>query len=174
MGLFSWIASRPKSLKEYGKKVVGAEQIKENAGFIADMAKSLKPTATRYETFENAKARLGLSEKDLEETYKYYTTRFNIFVFFFGIGLVVFAYYLMSLSWSAVPVIGFLAVCVAQLFAASFRMYQIRRRELVVPMEWFRAPHEWWVKPFNAQQETSNVVPLRKSNPTVVSSGKKK
>ena len=160
MGFFSWIASRPKGLLNYGKKVVGTEEIKKNADFIVDMASSLPSKSKRFETFDSAYSRLGLTEEKLVETYKYYTTRFNIFFSFFGLGLVFLVYNLIQGSWAVFATIGFLMFCLAQLFIASFRMYQIRRRELAPPIEWLRDPKEWWVKPFKPLKMSKDLKPV--------------
>lgn len=165
MGLFSWIASRPKAVADYGKKVVGTEEIKKNADFIVDMATSVSKKTKRFETFESAYSRLGLTEDQLMQTYNYYSLRFNIFVFFSGIALVALGYAVYEFSWGFFAILGFLSICLAQLFSASFRMYQIRRRELVPAIEWLREPKEWWIKPFKPMK-TGKVIKTSSSHTT--------
>ena len=158
MGFFNWIGSRPKRLADYGKKVLGTEEIKKNADYIVDMASSLNVKSDRHETFENAYARLGLTEDRLKETYKYYMDRFNMFIAFFGLGLVMTGYFLISgAPLSSLATLAFMLICLAQMFNASFRMLQIRKRELLSVMEWLKRKEEWWPKEYKPRKQNKGM-----------------
>lgn len=154
MGLFNWLGKAPTRLANYGKKVVGAEGIKNNADFIVDMAKGLSNKPSRFETFQSAYERLGLTEDKLKSNYDYHIMRFNLFFAFIGLALVALVYFSVQGNYLAiVSSLAFVALCVSQLFNASFRMYQIRRRELVSVLEWFNNRDQWWIKPFTPDRE---------------------
>lgn len=168
MKFFSWLASRPKKVVNYGKSIVGTEDLKKNAEFISDMAQSIagKTDTKRSETFENAYTRLGLTEEDLAKSYKYYEIRFNIFIAFAALAILLLIYSLVvSKILSAFAILAFMAVCLSQLFTSSFRMYQIRRRELVSVKEWAQHKEEWWPRTFEVQRRSSSTAlqPVSKS-----------
>jgi len=159
MGFFSWIASRPKRLKDYGKKVIVADEIKKNADYIVDMASSLNVKSDRHETFQNAYSRLGLTEERLKETYKYYMDRFNMFIAFLGLGFVMAIYFLFTGSpLSSLATLSFMLICLAQMFNASFRMAQIRKRELFSVLYWLKRKDEWWPRDFVPKKSSKDLV----------------
>ena len=166
MGLFSWIGSAPKRLVGYGRKVVAGEQIEKGGRYIVDMATGLRAQSDRRETFENAYARLGMTEEKMQEAYRFYMNRFYLFAFFGVIGVIVFAYFLIQMTWTALAVVGFLAVCLSQLFNASFRMYQMRQRELLPVIEWLRVPSEWWIRELPVRSTTRALRPTTSKKKT--------
>ena len=146
MGVFNWLSKQPSRAKNYTEKVIGVDELKENGQYIIDMAKNLSKNSDRRETFENAYARLGLKGDDLQQSYKFYMSRFSLFMFFSGLALVTFLFALFHESWSSLPILSFLAICFSQMFIASFRMMQIRYRELFDVSVWLKNPKEWWIK----------------------------
>ena len=173
MGLFNWASRQPKRTADYVKKVVAGEEIQKGGQYIADMAKGLRKDSGRRETFENAYQRLEMTDEKLQQSYKFYNNRFSLFLFFFGLGIAVFIFFMFQSFWSAISVFGFLAVCLSQMFNASFRMMQIRHRDLLPVAYWLRTPDEWWPRPLvlkksKSSSKNQNVVPLRSrdvSNP---------
>jgi hypothetical protein len=148
MSLWSWVKSRPSVAGRYGKKVVAADQIKAGAVLIQDLAKSMAPPSedsVRRETFANACQRLNLNEASLRQTYKFFTTRFLIFLFFGVLSFVFMLGSLFSSVWAALPLIGFTALCGAQMYVSSFRCAQIRHHELFPVRVWVKNPQEWWI-----------------------------
>lgn len=148
MGIVSWAKRQPSRAAAFGRKVVAADQIKDNAAYIADMARSLGPdeeSRARRETFENAYARLNMTPERLARTYGMYSNRFLLFLFFLVIAVVLGVGFAITRPWSVVPVVGFVALCLAQMFTCSFRMAQIRHRELFSVVVWLKNPHEWWI-----------------------------
>lgn len=155
MGIRDWGKRQPKRAVDFGKKVVAADQLKEGGQYIADLKNSLKTDSRRQETFENAKRRLNLNEQDIASSYKLYTFRFNMFLFFSILALVVGGYFAVSGRATALAFVGFLAIAVSQLFNASFRLMQIRYRELLPISFWLNNPKEWWLKPLPVAKGTS-------------------
>lgn len=159
MRLFRWMSSKASSqgskLKNFARRVTSADELEKNGEFIMGMVQKVSstPEGTVQETFENAYQRLGLTEESLAKTYASLLTRFNIFIFFTLVGLTLFVWYIIDGSWAFLAALGFILYCLGQLFVASFRMLQIRRRELLPVSYWTAVPSEWWPKPF---------VPLRK------------
>jgi hypothetical protein len=178
MGVFRWFSTKASNqgskLKGFARRVSSAEELEKHGQYIVGMAKDVAsvPEASRQETFESAYQRLGLSEESLRTTYGYYMFRFNLFLFFGVMGIVLGAWYAFNGSWAALAVLGFLAICVGQLFVASFRMLQIRRRELFPVSYWMSVPRQWWPTAFverqrgqpNAGHPTNNVRQLRPSS----------
>ena len=157
MGLFKWMSSKASSqgtkLKNFTRRVTSADELEKNGEFILGMVHKLSstPDDAVQETFENAYQRMGLTEESLATTYNSLLTRFNIFMFFSIVGVSVCVWYIMEGSWAALAAIGFILYCAAQLFVSSFRMLQIRRRELLPVSYWLAVPREWWPQQFIPQ-----------------------
>lgn len=163
----------------YGGRVVGAREIKSNWSFITGMWDTLRlRKPRREETFANAYMRLGLTEEALERTHRYYFHRFYIILVFAAVALGMTLYSMLTGSWMNVgPGIGFMAIAGALLFNASFRLYQIERRELVDISAWAHAPNSWLPAPFRARSApapstSAAIVPLRGKNPSPSARGK--
>lgn len=157
MGLMTWLRARPQKAGSYVKNVIGMDSIKNGGDAIRESVNSLKPKPSRTESFENACARLGLDENGLLEAYRFQMNRFLMFSAFMGFGVVVggwVAYDRGALSAGVLAV--FALIMAAQMMNASFRMYQIRSRELCDLAEWTARPGEWWPKDLV-------VAPVRKS-----------
>jgi len=140
-------------------KVFNVKEVRQNWGFIRQMAAQLtrKPETIREETFRHAYKRLNLSEAQLAQTHKYYLTRFYIFSTFASLALGAFIFSLLRLNWYSLgPSLGALMLMVAYSFQASFRLYQIERREMVDVGSWFEARSSWIPAPFQAQADRSS------------------
>ena len=132
-----------------GKKAVSYDEVKGNWGMIKDWAGRLNPKAIkpgRVETFESAYERLGLDEPTLALVYRNWFLRFYLVAGVYALGVAVAGFYIFSGKWMALlPFLGFTAVCGAQMFTSSFRMYQIRTRSLCPVSEWISRTGEWLV-----------------------------
>lgn len=123
------------------------------------------PKSQRQESFQNAYVRLGLTEERLAVTHKHYLFRFWLFSVAGAVGLGMLLYSVLTsdalsirtwgdagaLLGSLGPIVGFMAICSAFAFDASFRLYQIERRELVNGLAWWRARESWIPAPFQPQ-----------------------
>lgn len=154
MGLFSWLSNKTTNsvsrTKRFARRISSADELEKNGNFILGMVKSLSvtPENVRSETFASAYQRLNLTEDRLAESYHHYEMRFNIYLFFTVLGLFLVGWYTYQLSIAALATLGFLAFCLGNLFVASFRMLQIRKRELLPVSYWVASPSEWWPRPF--------------------------
>ena len=161
MKLFGWLsqkASNQKSrIKSFSRKITSADELERNGQYIIGMAKDLaKNKESRNESFASAYKRLNLDEKKLAETYNYFSLRFYIFVFFLIIGLFIGVLYLFTKPWAALAALGFILYCLANMFVCSFRMFQIRKRELFPVSYWTAFPSEWWPKEFKPLKKPSS------------------
>lgn len=133
--------------KNYTEKVVNAEEIKSTWSEVTRIAKdNLLPSKgpVREETFNNAMSRLKLSESDLPKAYLYQLTRLYIFTVGLAIGLGFIVYFLITQNFMAmIACMGFSLAMAALSFQASFRSFQIQRRELVSILFWSQHPRHW-------------------------------
>jgi hypothetical protein len=131
----------------YGRKVTNYEEIQETGHMIGDLGRRLLPkreVAGREETFANAYQRLGLDEAQLASTHRFYANRFYVFAVAGGIGVAILLHSLVFWHlWTGLMSLGFLAVCAASMFQASFRAFQIEQRELVDISYWAQHPSRW-------------------------------
>ncbi len=98
----------------------------------------------RNETFAHAMERMGLTMEDVQQAYKFYSFRFNLFAFFFGAALFMAGWGITQQHWMmAVGAVPALLIFTAQLFNASFRCFQIRHHELLPASAWWRHRSEW-------------------------------
>lgn len=154
--------------KNYGRDVVNADQIESEWKSIKDMAGAvLKPKKGegREETFDNAMSRLGLGEDDLKSAYKFHVVRVYIFLVGLAVGLGLSIMGVYDGSWMAAAAsLGFTAAMAALSFQASFRSFQIRRRELIDISFWFDNPQEWVPKSINLppQARSKSTLPAKR------------
>ena len=138
---------RADNAKTTAQRVVGWDQIQEGGKTIRNLWGQLlpkRPTKGREETFSNAMRRLKIDEARLQDTYRFYIVRFYTFYVFLLLALGYIMYTLTQAQWFAlISCTGFLAICFAMCFDASFRLLQIRRRELISPSMWLHSPMEW-------------------------------
>ena len=133
--------------KDYSRDVVNADQIQDEWGNIKSMAGAvLKPKhgPVREETFDNAVSRLNLREADLAGAYKFHVVRVYIFTASLALGLISTLTFAFNGSWLAtLACLGFCVAMGALFFQASFRSFQIFRRELVDISFWLENPGAW-------------------------------
>lgn len=147
--MFGWLKRRSKNAKEYGKEVVGYQEIKSSFSEIKKMAnQALNPVNQaegRVETFEDAVARLKVQKADLEQNYKNYSINFYI-TFSFSVLCVIFSAYFFILESMILPGITCLAVmayCLALSLRFSVWAYQIKTQKLCSVREWFLG-YDWF------------------------------
>lgn len=149
---------RASSTKNAVLRTVNYSEWKENGQWIGRMGRAIRDSGKRKgreESFQNAYLRLGLTEAKLGQAHRYQIFRFYLFLAGTAIGSGVGVYTAVAGQWmQAAPWIGFLSVCLAMVCSASFRLYQIERRELVGVAEWARAPGSWIPAPFQPASPT--------------------
>lgn len=146
MGFFK---RRGEKFVEGGKKMVNYDQAKSTWGAIQQLAAGLNPRSVRrgrVETFQSAYERLGLTEESLGKVYQNYFLKLYLSAIVGAGGTLLTGIHLAQGSSFAVVLafFGFAAVCLSQMFSASFRMYQIRRRQLCDVKEWLKKSAEWF------------------------------
>ncbi len=152
MGIFDWTKKKSASVKETGKKVIGTEDIKNNAVFIGDMAKKLlNPKEVlkdaKQETFLEAKKRLQINEIDLIKNYTNYSRAFYASVLGCMVCLFVLTTNIVNFNILGVAAsLSILAVCLANAFKFSFRAFQIKHQKLCPVKDWLDRPGEWFPK----------------------------
>ncbi|MFO1258847.1 MAG: type IVB secretion system protein IcmV [Gammaproteobacteria bacterium] len=117
--------------------------LKENTQNTKSLIKDVftPEKAQRKETFEQAMARLKLSEADLAQRKKEFTHLFSFFLIL-GLSIVGYAIYM---AFTARYMVSFISLCVAlYAFAQSFRfhfwLFQIKNRKLGCTIqEWFHS-----------------------------------
>lgn len=133
--------------KTYAEKVVNADEIKSTWGEMGRLAKeSLLPSKgpVREETFNNAMSRLKITDQDLQQPYAFHVSRIYIFSTGLIVGLGLVLYFLIQQSWMATfACMGFSLAMAALVFQASFRSFQLQRRELVSIFFWSQHPKQW-------------------------------
>lgn len=145
MGFFR---RRGEKFVQNSKRMINYEQASSTWDAIKQLAGGLNPRSVRrgrVETFQSAYERLGLTEETLAKVYQNYFLKLYLSMVVGVGGTALTALYLaQGSSWAAVlAYLGFAAVCVSQMFSASFRMYQIRRRQLCDVKEWLKRRSEW-------------------------------
>lgn len=146
MGFFR---RRGEKMVDGGKKMVNYDQARSTWASIQQMAAGLNPRSVRrgrVETFQSAYDRLGLTEESLAKVYQNYFLKFYLSLMIGAGGTVLTVVNIIQGNSVAVALayLGFIAVCVSQMFSASFRMYQMRRRKLCDVSEWFKRGAEWF------------------------------
>ena len=151
-GLFSRVGN---SMAEKGKSVIGYDSIKQGWDDIAESSKILNPfkkrrKPRREETFEQAYARNKLSETALARIY-----RNQKVAFFVSSGTAILCAFIAVMLLrdkgviSGLSAIGPLFVCLSLSISSSFKMFKIRRRDLGLSFdEWKASPGEWFPKEF--------------------------
>lgn len=150
MGMFDWI--RKKGVKEVdlAKKNINYEEIHGTAEEIKKMAHViLSPKETiknaHKETFEQAMARLGVTEMDLVRNYKNFALICYVSLFF---SLICFlgCFYQLFFQMNILGALSMLAImlfCLANAFKFSFRAFQIRHQKLCPISDWWNRASEW-------------------------------
>lgn len=143
--------SQEKKQKEgFISKVLSVNQIKENHNQIASLAssvfnvKKLKENA-KNETFQEAVERLNVTKSDLKQNYKnlvyqLYASLFFSVICFLG---VLSALFVDKNVITAISFLVIMGLCLIQSFKFSFRAYQIKKKKLCSPKEWWNEASEW-------------------------------
>lgn len=143
-----WFSRQGSNFKDYSKKVVGNQEIQNNHQIIRDALARLmgwRKREVREETFANAVARLKMSEADIHDARMNFVFRFYLFFALLLIDVAFMAWSIAHGSWaSLMPGAGFFMMALALVFNASFRAYQVTRRELVGVGQWWQDPDAWW------------------------------
>lgn len=119
------------------------ESLKENTRSTTSLVRDVftPEQATHHETFEQAMARLKLTENDLNQRVKEFT---RLFIFFTGLGLCIIGYALY-MAFTYRYMVSIISLCIASyVFAQAFRfhfwLFQIKNRKLGCTMkEWFHS-----------------------------------
>jgi hypothetical protein len=152
MGLLDWTKKQGKSGLDYTKKMVGTEDIKQNAKYIQKMAQSLDPRNigknSKKETFLEAKSRLNISEIDIIKNYKnqvyslYISCLFSVLCFIY----ILYNLFVLKSILGAFSCLAVLLICLANSFRFSFRAFQIKHQKLCSAKEWWDRSSEWFPK----------------------------
>ncbi len=153
MGLFDWTKRKSKENLDYGKKILGTEQIKETSSYIREAAKQvLSPKEqiknAKKETFIEAKQRLRVSDADIVINYRNMVYGFYIALFFslFCFGIVIYNLFVEMNLLGALSSIAILLVCLSNCFRFSFRAFQIKHQKLCSVNDWWNRATEWFPK----------------------------
>lgn len=139
-----------KNKEGFISKALSVGQIKENHKQISSMASSLfnvkkiKENA-KNETFEDAVSRLHVTKSDLKQNYKnliysLYASIFFMIICFLG---VISSLFVQKDILNAITFLVVMFICVAQSFKFSFRAFQIKKKRLCTPKEWWDSASEW-------------------------------
>jgi intracellular multiplication protein IcmV len=131
------------------KQALNVKENKENILFIKDSIKALSPKEqiknSKNETFEDAMARLNVTEKDLENNYKNFS-RITYISIFLTILLFILANYFLFFEHIIIKALSTIVVMFLSLtysFKFSFRAFQIKHRELCDVKKWWESSSEW-------------------------------
>lgn len=129
-------------LSNKAKLVTNYKEINSSFTYIKDMINTmslghLAKKGIRVETFEQAVARLELSEADIIKAHNYQFYQWLLY----GVGaflaisaLIIYA--VQGYTWGACAALGYSSVLSAMMVINSFRMYQIQQRNLCSFSEW--------------------------------------
>ena len=134
-----------KSVSNSLRSALGTEQLKSQASSLGKMANdvlSIPKNKNAMETFEEALARLNLSEADVERRKTQFLRLSRIYLV---LAAIVFAYMLYLViekaTFPALGCLGLLLILFSQFFRYSFWLFQLRERRLGCNFaEWFS---EW-------------------------------
>lgn len=153
MGLFDWTKRKSKENLDYGKKIIGTEQISETSTYIRQTArKVLSPKEeiqnAKKETFIEAKQRLGVSDADIITNYRNMVYAFYV-AFLFSLlcfGIVIYNLFIAINLLGALSSLAILLVCLSNCFKFSFRAFQIKHQKLCSVNDWWQRATEWFPK----------------------------
>ncbi len=151
MGIFNWLSKKGKNTKEYGEKIVAAEDIKDSFSDIKKMSNILLNPKhaiqnARKETFLQAKERLKVNDLDIKLNYRnmvygfYVSFAFSIFCF---LGILYNLFINKSL-FSSLTMLAIFTMCLANSFKYSFRAFQIKHQKLCSVKDWWERASEWF------------------------------
>lgn len=171
MGVRDWAKRQPQRATGFVRKVVGGDQIQSGAEYIGDLRRSLKPRREGRETFENAVGRLKIREEDIHDAYKLQSFRFFLFLGLSLLSLAGGVYFASQSSFAFLGFLGFVLIGGAQIFNASFRMMQIRYRELLPVKFWMQNANEWWYRPLPKRVSSSKKIAVKPSSVKKIKKG---
>jgi len=160
--MFDRTRERSKKTFRYVKDdVLNAKQVTGVYQDVKGMAKEhLNPfqkKQARTETFANAMERKSLTFDDIEGSYKNYCFRFYLFLTFGSFALTILGWGIWKLEWFvAGPAFAATMICLAQIFNASFRCFQIRHHEFLPVSTWFQRKEEWWPSEYRRPRSRSS------------------
>lgn len=149
--MFGWIKKKGQDSANFGKKVVGADEIKESVENIKHMAETvLSPKKliqnAKTESFVEARMRLKITDEDLLKNYRNFSYIFYASLFF-ALLCLVFTFYNLFVKQQIMPSLATLAIfllCLANCFKFSFRSFQIKHQKLSSVKDWWERSNEWF------------------------------
>lgn len=147
-----FLGRRLESMKEGGKKMINAEEVKDNWNWIERGINWFKPKkldlSKESVDFETAMRKGGIkSDEDLLGIYKGLRLKFLLSTCLLCIGSFI---SIGGLFYGNVkPFIGFIgfaALCLSSMFQASFIGYQIRTKSSKSIHDWRKNQDEWFVR----------------------------
>jgi hypothetical protein len=152
MGIFNWSKKKGTDAVDYGKKIVGADDIKESFSYIKQMAQIINPKNAiknaKKETFLQAKERLKVTDLEIIANYRnmvygFYISFFFALICFLGI---IYNLFIQKSIFSALSMLAVLSICLANCFKFSFRSFQIKHQKLCAVKDWWERAGEWFPK----------------------------
>lgn len=151
--LKEWFSKRGEAVADKTKKFIGYEATKNFATDTKEIAATvLSPKKAianaRNETFKQAMARLGVTEKDLERNYQNFACLCWISLGFtaFLVTLAIYSFMQADIL-QALAGISIASFCLASAFKFSFRAFQIRHQNLCSVKTWYERKSEWLPNP---------------------------
>lgn len=142
MGLFNWLKKEKNLVKEnvaYDQVVGTGKEIRNVATFLLNPKRIIE--GAKVETFEEAQARLKVSDIDLEKNRRNFAIISYISVLFalgcFGGAL----YYLIADKniLGGIAMLSIMLLCLANTMKYSFRAFQLQHRVLCSVAEWYQS-----------------------------------
>jgi hypothetical protein len=153
MGVGNWFKKKGTASIDFAKKNVNYQEIVETSSYIKKMASiALSPKEqlknAKEETFQEAKARLGVSDIDLIQNYKNYAYICYVSLLSMVICFIGALYYLFITQnlLSALTMITIMCLSLVNAFKFSFRAFQIKHQKLCSINEWWDRANEWFPK----------------------------
>ncbi len=149
--MFGWLKRKGGDVKDYGKKVIGADEIKNNFSYIKEVSQQMlnpKSTVGKVETFEQAVERKQANPIQISKVYKNMALGFYISMGF-SVLLFLLVFYFIFVKGEILPSLSTLAIlflCLVNAFKFSFRAYQIKHKKLYSIKHWWENFNEWFPK----------------------------
>lgn len=149
--MFGWLKKKGQDSADFGKKVVGADEIKKSVENIKDMAGTvLSPKKliqnAKTESFVEARMRLKITDEDLLKNYRNFAYCFYASLFFAILCFIFTAYNLFFKQQivSSLATLAIFLLCMANCFKFSFRSFQIKHQKLSSVKDWWERSSEWF------------------------------
>lgn len=151
--MFQWLKKKGSNTADFGKKVVGSEEIRKSFEEVKGMAKVvLSPKQqienAKTESFVDARSRLHVTDEDLIRNYRNYVYCFYISLLFAVICFFALIYnlFINHAIVSSLAMLAIFLLCLANSFKFSFRSFQIKHQKLCSVQEWWVRSQEWFPK----------------------------